>query len=103
VHDDFETTCSRCLFRPTVRAPSTAGDNNRSRRKLGNAGFDRFAVGTASASYDRNSHVTVPVINTKAEAEAPSRRKVVRDSSTCHPEVARSSTRIIDGCGSAMR
>jgi hypothetical protein len=57
----------------------------------------------ASASYDRNSHVTVPVINTKAQAEAPSRRKVVRDSSTCRPEVARSSTRIINGCGSAIR
>ena len=103
MHNDFETTCPRGLFRPTIRTPGTASDDNRSRRKLGNAGLDRFAVGTASASYDRDSHVTVPVINPKAEAVAPNRRRVVRDSSTCHPEVARSSIRIIDGYGSAIR
>jgi hypothetical protein len=47
-------------------------------------------------------HVTAPVIHTNADAEAPRPRRAVKDSSTCHPEVARSSIRVIEGRGSAI-
>ena len=102
MHHDAEAARSRCLFRPVIWSTRASGDNNRVRREFSDAGLDRPAVSTPPTSDNADSQVTVPPIHTNADVEAPRLRSAVNDSSTCQPDVARSSIRIIDETGSAI-